>query len=65
MIISIYQEYYSINNMPKILGSSKVSPRFQITIPEEVRKVVDIEEGMTVGFVLEDDGKKISLVTEL
>lgn len=63
MIMYNYQEYY-ILFMSKILGSSKVSPRFQITIPEEVRKVVYIEEGITIGFVLGDDGK-ITLVTEL
>ena len=51
-------------NMTRLLGSSKVSPRYQITIPEDVRKVVKIEVGNTVGFVQDDNGK-IYLVTEL
>jgi AbrB family looped-hinge helix DNA binding protein len=49
--------------MAKILGASKVTVRFQVTIPEEVRKLMKIKEGQTLVFA-EDDGKVI-LKTEL
>ncbi|WP_148680157.1 AbrB/MazE/SpoVT family DNA-binding domain-containing protein [Nitrosopumilus maritimus] len=42
--------------MAKILGSSKVTVRYQITVPEDVRKVMKIESGQTLAFV-EEDGK--------
>lgn len=48
--------------MPKILGSSKVSVRYQVTIPEEVREQLKIQAGQTIGFVKEDG--KICIVTE-
>ena len=48
--------------MSKILGSSKVSVRYQVTIPEEVRELLKIKSGQTIGFV-EEDGK-ICVVTE-
>ena len=50
--------------MHKILGSSKVSPRFQITISQEVRKTIEIKSGMTVVFAQDENGK-IYLLTEL
>ncbi len=48
--------------MTKILGSSKVTVRYQVTIPEEVREQLKIQAGQTIGFV-EENGK-ICLVTE-
>ena len=49
--------------MAKILGASKVTVRFQITVPEEVRKLMKIKEGQTLVFA-EDNGK-VFLRTEL
>lgn len=49
--------------MAKILGASKVTIRYQVTIPEEVRKHMKIREGQTLVFA-EENGK-IILKTEL
>ena len=49
--------------MAKILGSSKVTVRYQITVPEDVRKIMKIEAGQTLAFVDEDG--KIVLKTEV
>lgn len=48
--------------MGKILGASKVTVRFQVTIPFEVRKAMRIKEGQTMVFVDEND--KIVIKTE-
>ena len=45
-----------IAQMGKILGASKVTVRFQVTIPGEVRKMLKVKEGQTLVFV-EEDGK--------
>ncbi|WP_268544043.1 AbrB/MazE/SpoVT family DNA-binding domain-containing protein [Candidatus Nitrosotenuis cloacae] len=44
--------------MTKILGASKVTVRFSVTIPEDARRHLKIKEGQTVIFV-EEDGKVI------
>lgn len=49
--------------MAKILGSSKLTVRYQITIPENVRESLKIKEGDTIGF-LEENGR-IYLTAEL
>lgn len=49
--------------MAKILGASKVTVRYQVTIPEDVRKQMKIEVGQTLVFV-EEHGK-ISIKAEL
>lgn len=49
--------------MAKILGASKVTVRYQVTIPEDVRKLMKIEVGQTLVFT-EENGKVI-LKTEL
>ncbi len=49
--------------MAKILGASKVTVRFQVTIPEEVRKIMKIKEGQTLVFA--EEGGKIILTTEV
>jgi len=38
-----------------VVGSSRVSKRGQITIPQEIRDKFNIKEGDVVYFVLEDD----------
>ena len=49
--------------MAKVLGASKITVRFQVTIPEGVRDLMKIEEGQTVIFA-EEDGK-VFLKTEV
>ncbi len=49
--------------MSKILGASKVTVRYQVTIPEGVRKIMKIKEGQTLVFT-EENGK-VTLVTDL
>ena len=50
--------------MGKALGSSKVTVRFQVTVPEEVRKKLKIKEGDTLVFV-EENKKKFSKKIEI
>jgi AbrB family looped-hinge helix DNA binding protein len=49
--------------MAKILGASKVTVRYQVTIPEQVRKILGIKEEQTLVFA-EENGK-INLMTEI
>jgi AbrB family looped-hinge helix DNA binding protein len=42
--------------MGRILGASKVTVRYQVTIPEGARKKLGIKEGDTLVFY-EEDGK--------
>ncbi|MGQ0795657.1 MAG: AbrB/MazE/SpoVT family DNA-binding domain-containing protein [Nitrosopumilaceae archaeon] len=49
--------------MAKILGASKVTVRFQVTIPEDVRKHMKIDVGQTLVFT--EENNKIILKTEL
>lgn len=50
------------SHMGKALGSSKLTVRYQITVPEEVRKILKIKDGGTIVFVLNND--KIEICTE-
>jgi len=45
--------------MGKILGVSKVTRKFQVTIPKTVRVLLEIQEGDLVVFELTEDGKII------
>ncbi len=49
--------------MSKIVGSSKISVRFQVTIPEDVRNFLNLEPGEMIGFLREGD--KIVLTNEI
>jgi len=49
--------------MAKVLGASKVTTRYQITIPEEVRKRLNIKIGDSVAFI-EENGK-IYIISEI
>jgi AbrB family looped-hinge helix DNA binding protein len=49
--------------MAKILGASKVTVRYQVTIPEDVRKILKMVVGQTLVFT-EENGEVI-LKTEL
>ncbi len=48
--------------MGKALGSSKVTVRFQVTVPEEVRKKLKVKEGDNLVFV--EENKKVYVSTE-
>lgn len=48
--------------MGKALGSSKVTVRFQVTVPEEVRNKLKVKDGDTLVFV--EDGQRIYISTE-
>lgn len=49
--------------MGKILGASKVTVRYQVTVPEEVRKQMKIEVGQTIVFT--EEGGKVVLKSDL
>lgn len=49
--------------MSKILGASKVTVRYQVTIPQEVREIMKIKEGQTIMFIQEKG--KIFLLTSV
>ncbi len=49
--------------MSKILGASKVTVRYQVTIPQEVRDIMKIKEGQTLMFIQEKG--KIILLTNV
>lgn len=49
--------------MARVLGASKVTVRYQVTVPEDVRKFMKIKVGQTLVFA-EEDGK-IILRTEI
>ena len=42
--------------MSKIVGASKVTSKYQVTIPQDVRKVLNISVGDTIVFA-EKNGK--------
>ena len=48
--------------MGKALGSSKITVRYQVTIPAEVRSKMKVKEGDNLVFV--EDGKRIYISTE-
>lgn len=48
--------------MGKALGSSKITVRYQVTIPIEVRSKMKVKEGDNLVFV--EDGKRIYISTE-
>ena len=50
--------------MAKIMGSTKITTRYQITLPEEVRLSMRLEIGQLLAFVQNDAGR-IELVTDV
>jgi len=48
--------------MGKALGSSKVTVRYQVTVPEEVSRKLKVKEGDMLVFV--EEGKRIYISTE-
>lgn len=51
--------------MPKVVGASKVTARFQVTVPEEVRKVLKIEIGQTLVFIHNKSDKRVEILAEV
>ena len=49
--------------MAKIKGASKVTTKFQITLPQQVRKLLRVKAGDTIAFA-EENGK-IFIVIEI
>ncbi|WP_161605032.1 AbrB/MazE/SpoVT family DNA-binding domain-containing protein [Brevibacillus massiliensis] len=45
-----------------ITASSKLTSKGQITIPIEIRKALEIEEGDNIRFIIEDGEAKIKVV---
>jgi len=43
--------------MVNILGDAKIRDRGVITIPKEVRKALNLQEGETICFKVQSDGK--------
>lgn len=50
--------------MAKIMGSTKITTRYQITLPEEVRRNMGLKIGQLLAFVQNDAGR-IELVTDV
>jgi AbrB family looped-hinge helix DNA binding protein len=48
-----------MKSAPTLIGSSKVTSKAQITIPQDVRKKYGIEKGDTVYFI--EEGEKLVL----
>lgn len=44
--------------MARLLGSSKLTSRYQITLPEEARKILKVRDGDLVAIV-EENGKVV------
>ena len=42
--------------MAKIVGSSKITKRYQVTVPDDARKILKISIGDTLAFV-EENGR--------
>jgi len=49
--------------MAKVVGASKVTVRYQVTIPVEVRRLLKIKEGQTLVFA--EDNSRVFITTEL
>ncbi len=49
--------------MSKFLGSSKVTSKFQVTIPQDAREFLEIKKGDRLAFVR--DGNKVYIITKI
>ena len=52
-----------VRKMAKVKGASKVTSKFQVTIPEDVREALQVKVGDTVVFV--EEGDKIFITTKV
>ncbi|MBS3925705.1 MAG: hypothetical protein KGZ34_03310 [Nitrosarchaeum sp.] len=51
--------------MFKIIGSSKITPRHQITLPDEVIKHLEAQVGENVGYFLDEKTGRIYVMTQV
>lgn len=51
--------------MGRLVGSSLVTTRFQVTIPAEARRVLGLKSGQTVGFVFDEKNGRIELMLDV
>ena len=49
--------------MAKVLGASKVTVRYQVTVPAQVRELLRIKEGDTLVFA--EEGLRVFVTTEV
>ena len=49
--------------MAKVLGASKVTVRYQVTVPAQVRELLRIKEGDTLVFA--EEGSRVFVTTEV
>jgi len=51
--------------MFKVIGSSKITPRHQITLPDEVIKHLEAKIGENVGYFLDEKTGRIYMMTQV
>ncbi|PJB96293.1 MAG: hypothetical protein CO079_10280 [Nitrosopumilales archaeon CG_4_9_14_0_8_um_filter_34_10] len=51
--------------MFKVIGSSKITPRHQITLPDEVIKHLETQIGENVGYFLDEKTGRIYIMTQV
>ncbi len=56
---------FLISTMFKIIGSSKITPRHQITLPDEVIKHLEAKVGENVGYFLDEKTGRIYVMTQV
>ncbi len=56
---------FLISTMFKIIGSSKITPRHQITLPDEVIKHLEAQVGENVGYFLDEKTGRIYVMTQV
>lgn len=66
MVIPLLRELRMLKNTRReILGVSKLTYKFQVTVPKEVRKRFRLEEGETIVFIGEDGKLVLAKSTEI
>ena len=43
--------------MSKIVGASKITSRFQVTLSEKAREILKVSVGDTLAFIQDENGK--------
>lgn len=66
MVTPLLRELRMLKNTRReILGVSKLTYKFQVTVPKEVRKRFRLEEGETIVFIGEDGKLVLAKSTEI
>jgi len=55
----------SNNTKREVLGTSKITHKFQVTVPKEVRRRFKLEKGETLVFLEEEDKLVVKKSTEI